>query len=128
MSNSTSNSYHLVLQLLLFFHHDQQLHGRSHKGHQRIELHQYQSHPAVIIYQLSESNKMQAVNCQAYKGDGEVGGSTLPTGMHYINQSYKLLLDQNYLNKKKYTNKISKSSQQNRQLQCMHTLNFLQCE
>lgn len=50
--NNTSNSYHQVLQLLLFFHHDQQLHGRNHKGRQRIELHQCQSRPAVIIYQV----------------------------------------------------------------------------
>ena len=47
---NTLNNYHLVQQLLLFRHHDQQLHDRNHKGPQRIELHQYQSHLTVTKY------------------------------------------------------------------------------
>lgn len=43
----TSNSHRLVQKLLLFCHRDQQLHGRNHKGPQRIELHRYQSRRAV---------------------------------------------------------------------------------
>ena len=47
---NTLDNYHLVQQLLLFRHHDQQLHDRNHKGPQRIELHQYQSHLTVTKY------------------------------------------------------------------------------
>ena len=47
---NTLNNYHLVQQLLLFCHHDQQLHDRNHKGPQRIRLHQYQSHLTVTKY------------------------------------------------------------------------------
>lgn len=49
---TTLNSPHLVQQLLLFCHHDQQLHSRNHKDLQRIGLHQYQLHLAVTTYWL----------------------------------------------------------------------------
>ena len=66
---NTLNNYHLVQQLLLFCHHDQQLHDRNHKGPQRIELHQYQSHLTVTKYRSKLSitpsvhKKLMKVKC-----------------------------------------------------------------
>ena len=66
---NTLNNHHLVQQLLLFCHHYQQLHDRNHKGPQRIELHQYQSHLTVTKYRSKLSitpsvhKKLMKVKC-----------------------------------------------------------------
>lgn len=90
----TSCSSHLILKLLLFFHHHQQLDGRIHKGHQRIALHQHQSHPAVIIYQWWES-KQNAGSKLVYLRHGG-GKIKLSTATDHIVQSYTYQLESMY--------------------------------
>lgn len=46
----TLSNHHQGQQPLQFFHQDQLPRSRNHRGHQRIELHQCQSHPTAHSY------------------------------------------------------------------------------